>query len=384
MAKIAIDIRLIGRQRTGDETVFFQLTKALIHEHPEHQYVLLTDKSESDVLVLRERLALDTALASVELVSFGAQNRFWWNAVTLPKFFFQREDIAVFHTQYILPFFLPTRLAVVAHIHDVSFARYPEFIGKSDLFFLRLFIPRTVRRAMIAVPSEFTKREVMELYKVPSERVVVIPNASGHEGRAGFEANSEDSQRALQSCREKYRLPEQYLLYVGTLQPRKNIPYLVEVFAAYRKAHPDTEGVKLVLVGNRQAHHFDTRIDETIERLALQTEVLFPGYVEAEDLPLVYQGAKAFVFLSVYEGFGIPLLEALSFGVPVFASDIPVHREIGGEAVTYIPLSDVAKAAQILYTTPVTERGNSRTSEYAWTTSASLLADFYQKISRKL
>lgn len=381
MALVAIDIRLIGNQRTGDEQVFFELTKKLIHNHPEHRYLLLTDKEEEVLPGLREYLDIEHASAEVELINFGPTGRFWWNGITLPKFFLKRKDIDVFHTQYILPFYVPSRIKVVAHIHDVSFARYPEFIAKKDLFFLRLFIPHTCRRATIlAVPSIFTKNEVLEIYGVPEEKVAVINNAPG-EGFIHSLAKA-DMQESLE-IRKKYQLPEKYFLYVGTLQPRKNIPYLLEMFAEYKKKYSDTEKTKLVLVGNKKAHHFDVRIEETVKRLGLESEVVFPGYVATEDLPFIYKQASVFIFPSYYEGFGIPPLEALATGVSTLVSDIPVHREVGGEAVEYFPLSSVADAAKILYTISITEQKTNVSQKYSWAASAALLALVYQEISNK-
>lgn len=391
MAKVAIDIRLVGKNRTGDETVFFELTKELLRAHPEHSYVLLTDASQSSLPALQKKLELSIGDTRAEIVSFGPQNKFRWNALTMPFFLRKRKDIEVFHTQYILPLWIPKRMAVVAHIHDISFARYPQYIGKRDLFFLRFFVPRSVARAHIVVPSEFTKTEVMEVYGVPAYRITVVPNALGQlfeEARKNVQ--TQDSQ-ILESVRQKYHLPQKYFLYVGTLQPRKNIPYLLQIFAAYLKKEDFLSDVKLVLVGNRKAHHFDTQIDEYIKTLNLEDRVVFPGYVEAEDLPLVYQGATLFVFPSLYEGFGIPLLEARAFGVPTLASDIPVHREIGGENGVYFPLYDVAKAALILYTSSVTGRSFEQVNaspwqegtRYSWVTSANVLANLYQELVNK-
>jgi alpha-1,3-rhamnosyl/mannosyltransferase len=152
--------------------------------------------------------------------------------------------------------------------------------------------------------------------------------------------------------------------------------------------HKQNSDVKLVLVGRREGHHFDTRIDETIARLGLQTSVIFPGYVAAEDLPLIYAGAELFVFPSLYEGFGLPLLEALSQGVRVAASDTAVHREVGGEQVTYFLLTDVAKTAEILYSaSAVLRRGKEETMAYikqfSWSLSAAELAEEYTRLAEK-
>lgn len=380
MAKIAIDIRLIGNQRTGDETVFFELTRALVQEHPEHQYVLLTDKNESERENISTRLGVERERSNIEWVSFGKANKFWWNAFTMPRFLSRRKDIDVFHTQYIIPLYVPKRIKVVAHIHDISFARYPEYIGKKDLFFLNAFIPKTMKRATIVAPSEFTKNEVMDAYSIPASQITVVPNAVGSDFLKRVTENGSENFSAVS---QKYHLPEDYFLYVGTLQPRKNIPYLLEMLALYKTNHPEAAEKKLVLVGNKKAHHYDKKIDDTIRRLGLENEVVFPGYIDAEDLPFLYKKASAFVFPSLYEGFGIPLLEALSAGTQTFASDIPVHREVGGQSVTYFPLSDVAKASEILYNTPITEPGKPYSPKYSWNMSASLLANLYQKLAIK-
>ncbi len=153
MATVAIDIRVIGNKRTGDETVFFELTKKLVAEHREHQYLLLTNKTEKELAEAMTRLGVTEEMTWVRIENFGPQNRFWWNAVTLPLFLRKRKDIDVLHTQYILPFWLPKKLTVAAHIHDISFARYPKLIGRKDRFFLWLLIPRTLRRAHIITPS---------------------------------------------------------------------------------------------------------------------------------------------------------------------------------------------------------------------------------------
>jgi glycosyltransferase involved in cell wall biosynthesis len=375
MATVAIDIRVIGNKRTGDETVFFELTKKLVAEHREHQYILLTNKTEKELAEAMTRLGVTEEMTWVRIENFGPQNRFWWNAVTLPLFLRKRKDIDVLHTQYILPFWLPKKLTVAAHIHDISFARYPKLIGRKDRFFLWLLIPRTLRRAHIITPSEFTKQEITEVYAVPPERITVIHNALADD----FQQLLVKDECVIGETKKRCGLPKVYWLYVGTLQPRKNIPFLLETFAAVRASHPE---VKLVLVGRRDGHHFDTRIDEVITRLGLQSSVIFPGYIAAEDLPLIYAGAELFAFPSLYEGFGLPLLEALSQGVRVVASDTLVHREVGGECVTYFPLDNVAKTAEILYSTSVApkraeEHVKACIKRFSWSLSATKLAKEY-------
>ncbi len=376
----AIDIRLIGKKRTGDEAVFFNLTKALLARDTSHRYVLVTDEGDrAAVSAIRKRLGCDEQ-ENVEIISLGGHNRFVWNFFSVPLFLLRRR-IDVYHTQYILPFFVPRRTKVVEHIHDVSFSAHPEMIGWKDRLFLWLLIPRSIRRAsLILTPSHFTKDEIIKYYKTPEEKIVVVPNAVGED----FSVPIDDG--TIARVREKYALPEKYLLYVGTLQPRKNIPFLIEAFALFQKRVSNTG---LVIVGNRRAHHTDTRLDAVLKRTSSQKSIFFPGFIDQADLPSVIGGASVFVFPSLYEGFGIPMLEAFSCSVPVVAADIPSLREIGGEAALYFDPTNLADCTEKLYTLSVDQErrrssvllGKERVRAFSWEKSAEILLSAYERIS---
>lgn len=387
---IAIDIRLIGKKRTGDETVFFHLTRALLKQDTENQYLLLTDISEdADRAVILGRLEA-VGKKNVEIVTpcpflrFIGKNRFVWNIFALPWFLF-RHHIDIYHTQYILPLFFPARTKMVTHIHDVSFRAHPEFIGWADRFFLALLIPSSLRRASaIIAPSEFTRSEIIRYYPVPETKVEVVKNALGDDFLSLMTENSE----SVSSVKEKYGLPDQYLLFVGTFQPRKNIPFLLQAFALFRKRLPE---MKLVLVGSLTAHNVDPRIESTLHDLGLEEAVIFPGFVSQKDLPNVIRGATLFVFPSRYEGFGIPILEAMSQNVPAVVSDIPSLREVAGEAVLYFKashVSEVASAAENMYTlcTDQSKRaemirlGQERLKLFSWEESARSVSVIYRAL----
>lgn len=378
ISRRAIDIRLLGKKRTGDEAVFFNLTKELLALDQEHEYWLLTDEKDPSVLLqLQNRLGC-VDQKNVRIMSLSGKNRFLWNLVTLPWFLF-RHRVDAYHTQYILPLCIPKRTRVLLHIHDVSFKAYPELIGWKDRFFLALLIPRSLRRASrILVPSQFTKDEIQRYYGTAEEKIVVIPNAVSD----AFLVTSV-GETALQ---EKYSLPKQFILFVGTLQPRKNIPLLIRAFAEVTKRIPDIE---LVIVGNRQGHHFDSAIDSVIEELDLSMKVHFPGYIAEQDLPGVMRCASLFVFPSFYEGFGIPLLEAMSQNVPVACSDIPCLREVAGDAAQYFDPMSVASCQEKLYTLLIQKElresvvtlGKSRSGFFSWKKSATLLSQVYETLA---
>lgn len=380
---IAIDIRLLGKKRTGDEMVFFHLTKEILKIDTAHQYLLLTDETDAKRIALVAENLGCSRQDNVDIVSLPTKNRFVWNLWTLPRYLFH-NTIDVFHTQYILPLCLPRRTRIAVHIHDVSFRAHPKLIGWSDRFFLSLLIPRSLRTAaLIIAPSQFTKDEIVKYYGIDPQKIAVVPNAIGEEF-LGIVPEDPTRDRAI---REKYHLPEQFIIAVGTLQPRKNIPFLIEAFAALRKRLPD---MRLVLVGNRDAHHTDKHIDHTIAIHALENAVVFSGFIEEQDLPHVVRLATICAVPSLYEGFGIPMLEAMSQGVPVAAADIPSLREVGGEAALYFDPASIASCAEKLYTLSIDQKarqtlrsaGKERLVLYSWKKSAVDLLEAYVGIIR--
>lgn len=374
---VGIDIRLIGKKRTGDETVFFQLVRELIRRHDvDVRYQLFTDESEEDRLATL-RLKLEAlGRPDIEIVSLPARNRFLWNALVLPWRLFT-HPIDVFHTQYILPLFLPKRLRVVTHIHDVSFRAHPEWIGWVDRFFLSLFLPKTwIRSQAIVVPSRFTQSEIEHYYPNVKGRVTVIENAAAPEW---FEPIAEAE---IQRVTSKHGLQmNQYLISSGTMQPRKNIPLLIQAFQEMVRIH--AVPFSLVLTGSRAGHNVDS------DALVQAKQVIFTGYVSDADLRALVAGARGFVFPSRYEGFGIPIEEALAVGTPVLASDIPVFHEVGGERIQYCDTSSLAPLAENLYTfsiaqanTGALEASRSREqSAYRWPQSAAKLVEVYRSLS---
>lgn len=381
---IAIDIRLVGKKRTGDEAVFFHLTKELLKLDSQNRYILLTDETESAKIAFLYAHLECVGQTNVEIISLSSKNRFLWNLFAVPKFLFQ-NSIDIFYTQYILPVCLPKRTKVITHIHDVSFRAYPELIRRSDRFFLALLIPFSLKRATrIITPSQFTKNEIVHYYNIPAEKIMVIPNGIGDDF---LETISNDADPRL--LRNKYALPERYIVSVGTLQPRKNIPFLIEAFALLKKRLPQ---MKLVLVGNKTAYHTDPHIEKSIESHHFEREVLFPGFVEQKDLPTVIRHADAFVFPSLYEGFGIPLLEAMSQEVPIAASSLPSLKEVAGEAALYFDPASIAQCEEILYTLCTQEEtketlrraGKERMKHFSWKMSAVYLFDALNKIASGL
>ena len=240
-----------------------------------------------------------------------------------------------FNTGSIWPLF-PFRLAKrqLVFIHDVIPLLFPECYYKHTRYYYRL--SRAIHLNtydQILVNSESTKRDLVDHLGVPQERILVT--LLGRDDRFMRIDDISKNQRV----KEKYSLPESYLLFTGTLEPRKNITGLLE---AYGKAKA-RESLKLVITGKKGWLYKE--IFQTVKRLNLKDRVVFTGFADDDDLPSIYSMAKVFVYPSLYEGFGLPVLEAMACGVPVITSDVPSLREVAGEAAVLVDPRNVQAMA---------------------------------------
>jgi glycosyltransferase involved in cell wall biosynthesis len=380
--KIAIDIRNIGKGRTGDEVVFFNLVKQLALVDAVNRYLLLTDrKVEGDNLLQEslDSLYLPPNFSVVSLSEKGV-NKFFWNSWVLPKYL-RAHPVDIFQTQYITPFFVPKKIKIVTIVHDVSFKVFPKLIGKSDLFFLNILMPLSLRRAYkIIGVSKFTISEIKKYYNVADEKLEWIHNAVAD----NFVVDIPPAQ--LEMVRKKYNLPQKFILYIGTLQPRKNLPALIE---AYVKIPTEKRaGLKLVLSGGK-GNNYDRRIDEFIKNYSLQTEVLLPGFIAEIDKPALFKLAHVFCFPSLYEGFGIPILEAMTLGVPTLASSIPPHLEIIDDAALLFDANNPADFSEKLtkivsndiVRTDLVQKELQQATKFSWQKTAQRMLGVYNELN---
>ncbi|MEO7020360.1 MAG: glycosyltransferase family 1 protein [Ktedonobacteraceae bacterium] len=262
-----------------------------------------------------------------------------WEQLTLPTLIRQR-GIQVLHSPAnVLPEFLPRRCAGVVTLHDLAFLRMPEVLTRPKRVYHRTFTVRSLRRAaMIIAVSESTSRDLTELLEVSPQRIVTVYPCL--DKRFSHPVTDEE----VRAFRERQGLVQGFLLYLGTLEPRKNIPTLLDAYARLR----ETTGtqIKLVLAGSKGWLY--EAIFARVQELGLENEVLFPGFVSDAEQPLWYHAASAFVYPSLYEGFGYPVAEALACGIPVVTSTVSSLPEAGmGIALTVDPHDVEAMAATL-------------------------------------
>jgi len=279
----------------------------------------------------------------------------------------------------ISPFLLPRRVAPFARlvtIHDMVPFVYPETHARLTNLLFRRYIPRTLPFVdRIVTVSDASKLDIQRFYRLPSERVVAIPNGVSLRFARPPEAE-------IAATLARYGVAPPYLLAVGALQARKNLETLFEAFARLRA---DGLPHRLVVVGRTmwKSEGVFRRLDD----LALGDAVLLTGYVEDDDLPALYAGATCFVFPSLYEGFGLPPLEAMACGTPVVAADTSSLPEVVGDAGLRVAARDVSAyvaAIRSIVTRPdwaatLGARGVAQAQGFSWAAAAASHARLYRQ-----
>jgi glycosyltransferase involved in cell wall biosynthesis len=265
----------------------------------------------------------------------------------------------------------------VITVHDLSFLRFPERFRPANRLYLSTMTRLSCRRArrVIAV-SQATANETVRLLGVPTEHIDVVPHGVHH---ARFRPLPPSQVEAFQ--REK-GLPGCFVLFLGTLEPRKNLRALIEAFARIEMVR---QGIKLVIAGGKGWYYQE--IFKRVEELGLEDAVLFPGFVPDAELPLWYNAATVFVYPSLYEGFGMPLLEAMACGTPVIGADASCTPEVVGDAGLLVPPHDVAALADSLehllvdtdLQADLGQRGQARAAAYTWEKTAAATVASYRR-----
>ena len=363
--KILIDAHVVGERETGNETYMVNLLRGLSRVNRDDEIFIAAAHPECV-----EPLIRGARHSTLVPVSANPVRRLSYDLPRLAS----RLDADLFCVTYTGP--LRVNRPMVAVVHDVSFRRHPEWFSPRDRVVLTLGVGSTVRRAAAVVTlSEFSKREIAATCGVPIDRIHVTPLAAGPEftGEPGDDA----------AVHARYGLRRPYLLAVGNLQPRKNLVRLIEAFNRLQAR----EGFRhdLVLVG---AAKWGGAIASATDRHELSDRVKPIGYVSASDLPAIYRGAELFVYPSLYEGFGLPVLEAMACGTPVLASQGSGIPETAGSAARLVDtesVSELADSIAELISHPelraeLRQQGLARSRMFSWDQTATQTLDIFHRV----
>ena len=316
--RIGIDAHPIGTHAGGNETFIRELLEGLQFITPETDIVAYVNKAFHG----------DSQMVG-GFATWPLRFKSSWVRVPIElPIAAHRSRADLLHVQYIAPPMCPCPFVVT--VHDIVWAKYPEFLPRVTRMRLETFVPWTVRRAARVFAVTNAMREaIADEYGIPLDRIDLIQTAC--DPMFHPETNSE----VLEYCRRKYSIDGDYILYVGALQPRKNLARLAAAFARLKEKGLDH---KLVIVG-KKTWLYEEMLKE-IGDLELGDRIIFTGYVDQADLPGIISDAAAFAYVSIYEGYGLPVIEAMACATPVLASTDPAITEVaGGAALHCDPLS---------------------------------------------
>jgi glycosyltransferase involved in cell wall biosynthesis len=358
---IGFDAHSIGTGLGGNETYASNLIEALAEVDTQNRYTLyVTRQAAIDRYAHRwPNVTIRKTLPHTPLVRIP---------LTLAAEL-RRRPIDILHVQYTAPPLAPCDTVVM--IHDLSFEHIPETFKRRSWMQLRLTVRRTARSAShILTDSEYSRQDILRTYRLPPERVTTTPLA----------ASSRFKPVRDRGVLDKYGISGDYILAVGSIQPRKNIARLIRGYTRMLSQHSDN-APRLVIVGKRA-----WLFEDTIRAAAISSandKILFTGYVPERELAALYTGALCFAYPSYFEGFGIPLLEAMRCGTPTITSDRTCFPEVVGDASLIIDpfaaglwrmISDVALREQLR------SRGFVQSSLFDWRKTARLTLDVYEEV----
>lgn len=309
----------------------------------------------------------------------------WNHHQSLRRIFFQAfsmgrrycRDAVLLTTDSKCPFLLPKNCILAPLITDLAVYRMPEVYQSSRVFLWRFQYCYVRRRAdFFLTISEFTKKEMVELWHIPPEKVHIVPCACSPA------LIRETRRERLSRLRKKYGLPEQFILFVGNSNPRKNLTRLLRAFCDLKERR---EIPHQLVVAGEQGWKFDKR--KAVDNLKHQGAIWFIGFVPDEDMPALYSAASVFAFPTLYEGFGIPVLEAQSCGVPVLTSDCSALPEVGGAGALYVDPYDEGSIAEGLWklladqelAAALVRAGYENVKRFSWERSAERLCEIIEK-----
>jgi glycosyltransferase involved in cell wall biosynthesis len=319
--RIGIDAHSLGGKQSGNETYYRSLLRSLARLDSENDYLIYytMDGAPETLGLKNDRFAARRIRPASPYLRIP---------FVLPVELLS-EPVDVFHAQFIVPPFLKCR--TVTTIPDIAYEHHPEFFPPYQVAWSKKLIPWSARRAdRVITVSLFSKEDLTKLYKIDPDKIAVTYEA------AGSEFYPRDRGCAREHVARRYGIERPFVLYVGRLQARKNLVRLVEAYSQVRREGAEQQ---LVLVGKK-----DWKAQPILDKVAdlgLTRDVVLTGYVPAEDLPWFYGAADAFAYPSIFEGFGLPVLEAMASGTAVITSMGSSLQEVAGDAALIVDPLDV-------------------------------------------
>ena len=368
---IAVNTRFLLQGRLeGIGWFTYETVKRMVQNHPEHQFVFLFDRPCAPEFIFGKNV-------TPVVVSPPARHPllWWWFERSLPAVLQKvKADVFLSPDGYGS---LRTEVPTVLVVHDLAFEHYPEHLAFWAKTFYRRYTPLYARKARrLATVSDFSKADLIKQYGITSDKIDVVYNGFN----AAYRPLSEEEKNQV---RAQFTGGAEYLLFVGALHPRKNIERLMLAFDLFKEKNPSS--VKMLIVGRRAWH--TSSMERTYRRLRHRDDVIFAGHRQIDVLPKLMGAALGLTYVSLFEGFGIPIIEAMQTDTPVITSNVSSMPEVaGGAALLADPFSteQIAEAMTKLYThknlrQELIEKGRLQRQQFSWDATAQRLWACFEK-----
>jgi glycosyltransferase involved in cell wall biosynthesis len=366
LMKIAVNTRfLLNEYLEGYGYFIYEVLRRMVKDHPEHEFLFIFDRPFDKRFVFAP---------NVKAIVAGPPARHpvlwkWWYDIQIPRLLKKHKaDIFLSCDGFCS---LTTRVPQCLVVHDLAFIHYPTFIRKSHLLFYKHFTPKFLEKAnSIATVSAFSKNDIMARYKINEERITVV--------YSGAKEIFHPVDPAIQEqTRNKYTAGRNYFVYAGAIHPRKNLMQLLKAFSVFKKRQKSDW--KLVIAG-RFAWKYE-HFKESLKTYKYRDDVVLTGYIEEQELVNIIGSAYALVYPSLFEGFGVPVAEAMCCHIPVVTSINSSMQEIADDAALFAnptDHTDIAEKMMLLYKDEslrnrLIQKGIERAKEFSWDKTAELL-----------
>ena len=373
--RIAVNTRLLlSNKLEGIGWFTHETMQRLVRAHPEHRFIFLFDRPFDRKFIYAENV--EGAVLSPP-TRHPLLYRLWFNWLLPRKLKAVKAEAFISPDGYLA---LHSQVPTLAVMHDLNFEHHPEDLPKAYSTYYRKYFPRFARHATrLATVSEYSRHDIATTYGVPEGRIDVVYNGVGEV----YRPLTDDEKQA---ARSEFAQGHPYVVCIGSLNPRKNIARLLQAFDELLDRRPSD--LRLVIVGERM--WWDERMQAAWERMRYQDRVIFTGRLQQVDLHRALGGAAALAFVSYFEGFGIPVAEAMRCGVPVVAAEATSLPEIAGDAAHYCDpynVSDIARALHEVCSDPdlrdkLGAAGIKRAQRYTWDLAATALWNSFERMAR--
>jgi len=321
--KIAVNTRLLLQNKLeGIGWFTFEVMKRMVKNHPEVEFLFLFDRPFDPKYVFSTNVKAKVVFPQARHPILYH----WWFEYSLPRILKKEKVDVFFSPEGFLS--LKSKVPSINVLHDINFVHEPEGIKVADRNHFLKFFPKYADKAKTVITvSDFSKQDIIKSYKLAAEKIVVAHNGVGTQYQPA-------NQETIESTREQYTKGESYFLFVGSLQPRKNISGLLSGFEIFKNQVSDKDRTKLLIVGAK--HFWTEKMEEAFNGMKFKDEVIFAGRASGDELVKLYGAAKALVYVPLFEGFGLPILEGFKSQVPVITSNTSSMPEVAGNAALLV------------------------------------------------